>query len=210
MIKTDEVVYRTRTQEEYNWLMDKLEKARCRWGSGSLPTEINYWVRNFAETCICLNDKRMMHSGFAFFKAESDYKDYEFIEVSDLMKNEEKENLIKTDSVIYHTETQKEYDWLTEKLEAAGCKCNVSQIPPTKMDGWQDYGSETGLQVLKNVIWHLNFVGEIGDIDTKDYEFIEVSELMENEKITANELIEQEDKQRKIKKIVYTTEVYFE
>lgn len=89
MIKTDEVIYRTRNQEEYDWLMEKLEKAGCEWGSGSLPTEINHWVRNFAETCICLNDKRMMHSGFAFFKAESDYKDYEFIEVSDLMEDEE-------------------------------------------------------------------------------------------------------------------------
>lgn len=86
--------------------------------------------------------------------------------------------MIKTDGVIYHTETQKEYDWLTEKLEEAGCKCNVSQIPPTKMDGWRDYGSETGLLVLKNVIWHINFVD---DIDTKDYDYIEVSDLMENE-----------------------------
>lgn len=92
MIKTDKVVYRTRTQEEYDWLMEKLEKAGCEWGSGSLPTEINYWVRNFAETCICLNDKRIMHSGFAFFKAESDYKDYEFIKVSDLMEDEEETN----------------------------------------------------------------------------------------------------------------------
>lgn len=94
MIKTDKVVYRTRTQEEYDWLMEKLEKAGCEWGSGSLPTEINYWVRNFAETCICLNDKRMMHSGFAFFKAESDYKDYEFIKVSDLMENEKKTEIL--------------------------------------------------------------------------------------------------------------------
>lgn len=92
--------------------------------------------------------------------------------------------MIKTDKVIYHTRTQEEYNWLMEKLEAAGCKCNVSQIPPTKMDGWRDYGSETGLLVLKNVIWHLNFVDEIDDIDTKDYEFIEVSELMEDEKET--------------------------
>lgn len=94
MIKTDKVVYRTRTQEEYDWLMEKLEKAGCEWGSGSLPTEINHWVRNFAETCICLNDKRMMHSGFAFFKAESDYKDYEFIKVSDLMENEKKTEIL--------------------------------------------------------------------------------------------------------------------
>lgn len=94
MIKTDKVVYRTRTQEEYDWLMEKLEKAGCEWGSGSLPTEINHWVRNFAETCICLNDKRMRHSGFAFFKAESDYKDYEFIKVSDLMENEKKTEIL--------------------------------------------------------------------------------------------------------------------
>lgn len=94
MIKTDKVIYRTRTLTEYDWLMDKLEKAGREWASGSLPTEMNYWVRNFAETCICLNDKRMIHSGFVFFKAESEYKNYELIEVSDLMENEKKTEIL--------------------------------------------------------------------------------------------------------------------
>lgn len=60
--------------------------------------------------------------------------------------------MIKTDKVVYRPRTQEEYDWLMEQLHEAGCKCNVSQIPPTKMDGWRDYGSETGLLVLKNVL----------------------------------------------------------
>lgn len=43
------------------------------------------------------------------------------------------------------------------------------------------------------------------------FERVEVSELMENEEKTiTDEPSEQEDKPKKIKKIVYTTEVYFE
>lgn len=152
MIKTDGVIYRIKTKEEYDWLMGRLHEVGCRWLSGAKLPKIDIFSEYGLNCCVRLANQRMTHQNFDFYKNEAEYKDYEFIEVSDLMKNEEKENLIKTDSVIYHTETQKEYDWLTEKLEAAGCKCNVSQIPPTKMDGWQDYGSETGLQVLKNVI----------------------------------------------------------
>ena len=125
MIKTDKVVYRTRTQEEYDWLMEKLEKAGCEWGSGSLPTEINHWVRNFAETCICLNDKRMMHSGFAFFKAESDYKDYEFIEVSDLMEDDEPEILDKLED-LKHIED--EFKGLCEKYEQKDKSQKIKKI----------------------------------------------------------------------------------
>lgn len=37
MIKTDKVIYRTRTPEEYDWLMDKLEEAECEWQGGGSP-----------------------------------------------------------------------------------------------------------------------------------------------------------------------------
>lgn len=33
-MKTDKVVYRTKTREEYDWLMQELEKEGCKWSSG--------------------------------------------------------------------------------------------------------------------------------------------------------------------------------
>ena len=94
MIKTDKVIYRTRTQEEYDWLMEKLEEDGARWASGSLPTEINRWVRYFAETCIYPYEQTITFSDFDFYKNDLDYKDYEFIEVSDLMENDKKTEIL--------------------------------------------------------------------------------------------------------------------
>ena len=105
MIKTDNVIYRTRTQEEYDWLMLKLEED----GGGSLPTEINRWARYFAETCIYPYEQMITFSDFDFYKNDLDYKDYEIIEVSDLMENE-----MKTE-ILDKLETMNEY--LTNKLK---------------------------------------------------------------------------------------------
>lgn len=86
MIKTDKVIYRTRTQKEYDWIIEKLEEAGCKWIEGSLPTEEgNYWRRYFSRTCIELIDKTLGYGNFDFYKNESDYEDYEFIEASDIM-----------------------------------------------------------------------------------------------------------------------------
>lgn len=91
MIKTDRVIYRTRTQKEYDWLMEKCEEAGCKWAEGSLPTEEGkYWRRYSSRTCIELNGKTLVYRYFGFYKNEpdyKDYKDYEFIEVSDIMGN---------------------------------------------------------------------------------------------------------------------------
>lgn len=38
-MKTDKVIYRTRTQEEYDWLMRKLEAYGLKWATGSLPAD---------------------------------------------------------------------------------------------------------------------------------------------------------------------------
>lgn len=94
MIKTDKIIYRTRTQVEYNWLMEKLEEAGCEWSSGYLPTEVNYWRRYFTETCINFNDDGIIFANFDFYKNKSDYKDYEIIEVSDLIENEKKTEIL--------------------------------------------------------------------------------------------------------------------
>lgn len=94
MIKTDEVIYRTRTLEEYNWLMDKLEAAGCEWSSGLKMTKRNVFFEYSSDCCIRLRNEKMQYSAFDFYKNESDYKDYEFIEVSDLMGTEKEPDAI--------------------------------------------------------------------------------------------------------------------
>ena len=90
MIKTDKVVYRTRTQEEYDWLMEKLEEAGCRWLSGAKLPKIDVFSEYGLNCCVRLANQRMTHQNFDFYKNEPDYKDYEFIEVSDIMENKER------------------------------------------------------------------------------------------------------------------------
>lgn len=86
MIKTDKVIYRTRTPKEYDWLMEKLEEAGCKWVEGSLPTEeVKYWRQYSSRTCIELSDKTLVYRYFDYYNGNPDYKDYEFIEVSDIM-----------------------------------------------------------------------------------------------------------------------------
>lgn len=85
MIKTDKVIYRTRTQEEYDWLIERLKEAVCKWNTGSKPTELDIFHTYKSDTCIFVEDKKITYADSDFCKNESDYKDYEFIEVSDLM-----------------------------------------------------------------------------------------------------------------------------
>lgn len=91
MIKTDKVIYRVRTREEYDWLMEKLEadEDEVSWFTGSLPTKLNVWRNYLSKTCINRDGKKLSYASFDFYKNEPDYKDYEFIDVSGLMENEE-------------------------------------------------------------------------------------------------------------------------
>ena len=90
MIKTDKVVYRTRTLGEYNWLMEKLEEAGCVWLSGTKLPKIGVFSEYGLNCCVRLANQRMTHQNFDFYKNEAEYQDYEFIEVSDLMENKER------------------------------------------------------------------------------------------------------------------------
>lgn len=127
MIKTDKVIYRARTQEEYDWLTEKFEGYGFMWAGGKLPTEVNNWRRYFTETCINFKDKIMMFADFDFYKNESYYKDYEFIEVSDLMANE-----VETDA--------------QEKLEAIH-KQVTSQIEDLRRQGKEPRAIEYTIKV---------------------------------------------------------------
>lgn len=86
MIKTDKVIYRTKTQEEYDWLMEKCEEVGCKWNDGILPTEKDkYWKNFLYDSCVSLCDKKLKYTNLNFYKKLPCYKDYEFIEVSDIM-----------------------------------------------------------------------------------------------------------------------------
>lgn len=87
MIKTDKVVYRTRTQEEYDWLMDKLGEAGCRWYFGQRSIDCNdTWETYESETCILVEDEKITYMSLTCYKECIDeFKNYDYIEVSDIM-----------------------------------------------------------------------------------------------------------------------------
>lgn len=89
MIKTDKVVYRTRTLEEYDWLMKKLDEAWCRWADGGSPIEPDEEWDPASDSFIWLEDRTISYSYPEFFYEDyKDKRDYEVIEVSDLMKKD--------------------------------------------------------------------------------------------------------------------------
>ena len=85
MIKTDKVIYRTRTQKECDWLMEELEKLSCRWETNESPTSFKPFYTYKANNCISVEDKEIAYAKYDYFKNNPPYNTYEFIEVSDLM-----------------------------------------------------------------------------------------------------------------------------
>lgn len=127
--------------------------------------------------------------------------------------------MIKTDKVIYHVKTVMEYDWLMRYL-----KTKDIQLPVKIFHSEPDLGV-----LLKNGIVLINnytFFQKTKNYNNDNFNHIEVSDLMENEKKTdildklesmnehlknkLKKLEEEDDESQKIKKVVYTTEVYFE
>lgn len=87
MIKTDKVIYHTRTQKEYDWLMDKMEAAGCEWFGGECPSDND----DISDYCIWVEKKEISFSDeeyLDYYKSNLDTKGYEFIEVSELIGNE--------------------------------------------------------------------------------------------------------------------------
>lgn len=118
--------------------------------------------------------------------------------------------MIKTDKVIYRARTREEYDWLMEKLDEAGCEWR-SRSKLFDLNLFFEYSPYFAVRLKNKKASYSVLNSYTNNRNYKYYDFIEVSDLMENEKKTiTDEPSEQEDKQQKIKKIVYTTEVYFE
>ena len=109
MIKTDKAVYRVRTQEEHDWLMYELDEAGCEWESGSPPIDDDEdWNSAMSDSHIWLRDKIISYSFPEFFyDYYKDSQDYEIIEVSDLMENEMKTELLeKLETLNEHLEDE--------------------------------------------------------------------------------------------------------
>lgn len=84
-MKTDKVIYRTRTRKEYDWLMNQLENEDCRWLTGRHPKEVDVFGDNNSQTCIRVTKDNIGYAAFDFYESNDNYNDYEFIEVSDIM-----------------------------------------------------------------------------------------------------------------------------
>lgn len=84
-IKTDNVIYHTRTEEEYNWLMQQLEKDDCCWCNGKSAKSGKFYYRYLSDTHIWVEDKTITYGNYCYYKNSSQYRDHEFIEVSDIM-----------------------------------------------------------------------------------------------------------------------------
>lgn len=134
--------------------------------------------------------------------------------------------MIKTDKVIYRTKTLEEYDWLMDKLDEVWCEwqgggspiCGKEVCDSTKADSYICVENETISFLDEDYLYDY--------MDNQDFKLIEVSDLMENEKKTEildkletmneylnnklRELEKEDNESQKIKKVVYTTEVYFE
>lgn len=108
MIKTDKVVYRTRTEEEYNWLLQQLEKADCWWCNEMSATLGKFYYRYLSDTCIWVEDKTITYGEYRYYKNNlQDYSTHELIEVSDLMENEMKTELLeKLETLNEHLEDE--------------------------------------------------------------------------------------------------------
>lgn len=89
-MKTDKVIYRTRTQEEYDWLMDRLDEAGCKWLGGGFPADDDWdWAFDMVGLYILVNHKTISYS-----EDDTNFKGYDYIRVSDLMETEEETDAI--------------------------------------------------------------------------------------------------------------------
>lgn len=154
MIKTDKVIYRTRTLGEYNWLMTELDEVGCRWNEGGQPRPGRVLFGDFlSDTCIRLENKKIYYMYFAFYNSNPDFKDYEIIEVSDLMEDEEEteildklEDLKDIENEFENLVEQEEETDAQEKLDAINKQIN-EQIEDLRKQGKEPKAVEYTIKV---------------------------------------------------------------
>ena len=85
-MNTNKAVYHTKTQEEYDWLMAQLENEGCRWSYRVSLKSFDVFRDNNSQVYIRVTKNNMGYSYLNFYENDEEYRDYEFIEVSDLMQ----------------------------------------------------------------------------------------------------------------------------
>lgn len=142
MIKTDKIVYHTKTRKEYNWLMKKLEDAGAilKWNKLRSPTKVNLWEPYRSETCINCTDSKIAYQKFDFYQNNPDYEDYEFIEVSDLIDKYMPE---------YAKEAKKSVDELS--LHSRKISQNINQIT-NNVESYKDTKGKPKLSLVPPAI----------------------------------------------------------
>lgn len=76
MIKTDKVIYRTRTQEEYDWLKEELKEA-------GLELPPNWYQPDGTGVRLC--NGHLTYAAYIFYERSENFERFERIDVSDLM-----------------------------------------------------------------------------------------------------------------------------
>lgn len=139
MIKTDKAIYRVRTQEEYYWLIDRLDEAGCKWTDGrSLIDYDEEWDSAMSDSHIWVGNKAISYSYPEFFyDYYKDNLDYEIIEVSEVMEDEEETEA--QDKTEEETDTQ-------NKLEAIH-KQVTNQIEDLRKQGKEPKAIEYTIKV---------------------------------------------------------------
>jgi len=95
--------YRTRTQDEYNWLMEKLEEEGNQWvrvSGGTPPTEDNCWRVYREKTVIEEEGGELSYMSYPYYLKK--YSD-PLIEVSDMMAEEKEWEESKGPSIVSNT-----------------------------------------------------------------------------------------------------------
>lgn len=97
MIKTDKVIYILHTESEFDWLLNVLDNAGCKWVNGDSLIEEDLWLKVNDDDCIylCVQEKKVSWVREANV---GDYKTFIFIytpsvilEYEEYLKEQERE-----------------------------------------------------------------------------------------------------------------------
>lgn len=132
------MLYRVRTQREYDFLMRKLEDMGYKWGSTSLPTSLNLWYEDMVVN-VCA-PKEIRQDSHEFYKQE--YPNELIIEVSDLMDPTTLETKIEERNNKSYSELLAE---LTEPLDLTNHHKEIcKKLNKLYADKNHDYGNSFG------------------------------------------------------------------
>ena len=111
------IIYRVKTQADYDALMIELEEKGYKWYSGYKPTSQNYWSEDKENSCIKTSDKHITFGSIEWHK-----KNYPDVPIIEYKEKGETDNFIKelTVKIYYNEITKKHYNSYEDAI--ADCK----------------------------------------------------------------------------------------